>query len=63
MAEMAIVYGNRYRPLDKEIDSGLLKAENFFFKGNFKEALENAISAIDIIEPGVHKRLLAAYKK
>ena len=62
MAETAIVYGNRYRVVNKEVDFGLTKAENSFYKGNFKNSLENAINAINIIEPGIHKRLLEEYK-
>lgn len=55
MAETAIVYGNRYRVTNKEVDFGLSKAESAFLKGNFKSSLENAISAINIVEPGIHK--------
>lgn len=58
MAETAIVYGNRYRVTNKEVDFGLTKAENAFIKGNFKMSLENAINAINIVEPGIHKKLL-----
>lgn len=58
MSETAIVYGNRYRVTNKEVDFGLIKAENAFFKGNFKNSLENAINAINIVEPGIHKKLL-----
>ena len=58
MAETAIVYGNRYRVTNKEVDFGLSKAESTFLKGNFKSSLENAISAINIVEPGIHKKLL-----
>ncbi len=54
MAETAIVYGNRYRPVNKDIDLGLTKAENLFNKGNFKASLENAINTINIVEPGIH---------
>ncbi len=61
MAETAIVYGNRYRPVNKDVDFGLTKAENAFYKGNFKSSLENAIVAINIIEPGIHKRLIEEY--
>lgn len=63
MAEMAIVYGNRYRPVNKEIELGLSKAENLFNKGNFKASLENAINSINIVEPGIHERLLEAYQE
>lgn len=61
MAETAIVYGNRYRPINKDVDFGLTKAENAFYKGNFKSSLENAIVAINILEPGIHKRLMEEY--
>lgn len=62
MAETAIVYGNRYRVTNKEVDFGLTKAENSFLKGNFKNSLENAINAINIVEPGIHKKLLEESK-
>ena len=52
-AEMAIVYGNRYRVGNKEIDDGLEKASIAFMKGNFKLSLEKSINAINIIEPGI----------
>ncbi len=61
MAETAIMYGNRYR-VNKEVDMGLSKAENAFYKGNFKTSLESAINAINIIEPGIHKRLMEEYR-
>ena len=62
MAENAIVYGNRYRYTNNSINSGLTKAEREFFKGNFKSSLEYAINSINVVEPGIHKRLLEAYK-
>ena len=61
MAEMAIVYGNRYRVTNKEVELGLSKAESSFYKGNFKQSLENAINAINVVEPGIYKRLLEEY--
>ena len=35
MAEAAIVYGNRYRSVYKDVELGLIKAETAFNKGNF----------------------------
>ena len=61
MAETAIVYGNRYR-INREVDFGLQKAESAFYKGNFKNSLENAINSINLVEPGIHKRLLEEYE-
>ena len=62
MAEAAIVYGNRYRAMYKDVELGLIKAENAFYKGNFKISLENAINAINIVEQGIHKKLLEEYQ-
>lgn len=61
MAEQAIVYGNRYRPVNKDVDFGLSKAEGMFYKGNFKSSLEQAIMAINIVEPGIHEKLMNEY--
>lgn len=61
MAEAAIVYGNRYRN-NETVDSGLSKAEYDFYKGNYKSSLEQAINSINIIEPGIHKRLMEEYR-
>ena len=63
MAESAIVYGNRYRTVNANIDASLTRAERDFFKGNFKSSLEYAINSINVVEPGIHKRLLDEYKK
>lgn len=62
MAETAIVYGNRYRPVNAEVEIGLSKAEKSFFRGNFKLSLEQAINAINVIEPGIYKKLMDEYQ-
>ena len=61
MAEKAIVYGNRYRPLHKDVDFGLAKAESFFIKGSYKSSLEQAIMSINIVEPGIYDKLMSEY--
>ncbi len=62
MAETAIVYGNRYRTVNQEVDIGLMKAEKAFYKGNFKSSLEFAIHAINVIEPGIYQKLIEEYQ-
>ncbi len=62
MSEHAIVYGNRYRSTNPRVNQGLKKAENLFFKGLFKASLEDAINALNIVEPGIHERLLRESK-
>ena len=38
MSEMTIIYGNRYKPIDKDIEKGLDVASQLFFKGNYKKS-------------------------
>ena len=63
MVEMAIVYGNRYRPINRNLDLELTRAEELFYNGEYKKALETSIRAINVVEPGVHKKLLEALKR
>ncbi len=63
LAEMAIVYGNRFRSSMKEINSGLSNAEMLFHKGQYHEALEVSISTIEYIEPDFHDKLLNLYRE
>ena len=63
MAENAIVYGNRYRAVNKEINNGLSRAEAYFFKGLFNESLNEAIKSINVVEPGIKDKLLNEYKE
>lgn len=62
LAEMAIVYGNRYRSDLQEVDTGLTRAEVLFYKGKYKNSFECAINSIDLIEPGINKKLINIYK-
>ena len=63
MVEIAIMYGNRYRPVHSNLDSSITIAEDLFYKGEYKKALESTIRAINVIEPGVHKKLLESVKR
>lgn len=62
MAEMAIVYGNRYRSTYKEIDNGLIKAEKEFLRGEYRKSLETSLNTLNVVEPGIHKKLMSAYE-
>ncbi|MDD4795772.1 MAG: septation ring formation regulator EzrA [Bacilli bacterium] len=63
LAENTIIYGNRYKPLNSTLNSGLKQAEKKFFKGNYKESLEQAISAISLVDADIHQKLMIAYQK
>lgn len=62
MSEHAIVYGNRYRATNQKVATGLDKAEKLFLNGEFKESLECAINALNIVEPGIYEKLLNEFK-
>ena len=59
MAEMAIVYGNRYRSSNKEVEAGLNASSKAFYKGDYKDSLEIVLNTLNIVEPGISKRLLS----
>ncbi len=61
MAEMAIVFGNRYRSSYREVDTGLIDAEEYFFKGDYKRALDVSIKAVSIVDENIYRKLLAIY--
>ena len=61
LAEMSIVYGNRYRSSYDEINEGLNDAEEKFNKGKYREALDISIKATSLVEPDIYKKLLSIY--
>ena len=60
-AEMAIVYGNRYRSHEKELDKNLIYSEALFNKGEYQKSLELTINSLNRIEPGIYEKLLDLY--
>lgn len=62
-AEMAIVYGNRYRSSNNELNKNLLTSEVLFNKGEYQESLELTINSLNRVEPGIYDRLLKFYSE
>ena len=62
-AEMAIVYGNRYRSSEKDLDRNLTYSESMFYKGDYKKSLELTINSLNKIEPGIYEKLLEISEK
>jgi len=62
LAEMAIVYGNRYKSSKLKVEETLNKAEIYFSKGEYKKTLEMTINVIDMVEPGFYRNLLSLYE-
>lgn len=63
MAEMVIVYGNRYRNSIDEVDKELSDAEKMFYKGNYKEALDISIKATSRVDEKIYRKLMSVYEK
>ena len=55
-AEIAIVYGNRYRDYD-EVDAGRDDARGKFFAGDYKTSLDLAIRTISLVDEDITKKL------
>ena len=62
-AEMAIVYGNRYRSEEEDLDKNLTFAESLFYKGDYKKSLEISINALNRIDNSIYDKLLKLYGK
>lgn len=60
-AEMAIIYGNRYRTSVEDLDKQLNHAEVLFYKGEYQRSLELTINSLNKIEPGIYDKLLGLY--
>lgn len=62
-AEMAIVYGNRYRSSVEDLDKYLQYSEKLFYRGDYKKSLEFTINSLNKIENGIYEKLLNLYSK
>ena len=60
-AEMAIVYGNRYRSSVDDLDKQLTYSEVLFYKGEYQKSLELTINTLNRVEPGIYDKLLSFY--
>ncbi|TYR76977.1 septation ring formation regulator EzrA [Rossellomorea vietnamensis] len=57
LAEKVIQYGNRYRSKYGDVSQKLQRAESAFRSFDYREALEQAATAIEEVEPGAIKRI------
>ena len=61
LAEIAIVYSNRYRSFYDDVDMGLLDAEELFAKGEYKDALDISIKSASLVDKDIYQKLLNIY--
>lgn len=57
LIEKIIQYGNRYRSSDKHLHERLLEAEEAFYRYDYEQALEEAATAVEEVEPGALKKI------
>ena len=57
LCEKLIVYGNRYRSVDSEINNALVEASELFNKGQYKKSMDIAISALNKVEDNILERI------
>lgn len=60
-AEMAIVYGNRYRSNEDDLDKYLTYAEKLFYQGEYKKSLEITLNSLNKVEKGIYDKLVNLY--
>lgn len=63
LSEMAIVYGNRFRPEFPELDKNLNYSEILFYNGEYKKSLDLSINSLNKIEPGINEKLTNLFNK
>ena len=61
-AEMAIVYGNRYRSNTEDLNKRLTYSEILFNKGDYKKSLEITINTLNKVEPDIYNKLSSLYE-
>lgn len=61
LAEKSIVYANRYKPYYDEVEEGLNEAEDYFYKGKYKEALDTVLRTCSLVDENIYRKLLAVY--
>lgn len=57
LAEIAIVYGNRYRSSYDELDKTITYSEILFYKGEYQKSFETTINYLNRIEPNILEKL------
>ena len=61
LAEMSIVYGNRYRMSYDGISDGLDQATEEYFKGNYKNSLDISIKTTKLVDENIYRKMLDVY--
>ena len=61
LAEIILVYSNRYRSSFDGLSNKINLSEQLFLKGEYQKSLELTASLLNKIEPGIYNRLINCY--
>ena len=62
LAELAIMYANRYRSVYNDIEQSLDDAEKMFFNGKYKESYELVVNSTISVDENIDRKLLELYE-
>lgn len=63
MVEDIIVYGNRYRSSNEEVNRGFNEAEELYYKGKYRDSLDLVIHSMNLIDGNYSKKLWKFYNE
>ena len=56
LCENLIVYGNRYRSVNSEIEQSLMTATDFFNKGQYKKCMDISLNCLSKIDNNIYEK-------
>ena len=62
LAELAIMYVNRYRSIYRDVEESLNDAEKLFFKGNYRESYDLVVASAATVDENIDRKLLVLYE-
>ncbi len=62
LAEIAMVYANRYRVTYDEVEQMLIDAEKSFYKGKYRETFELVVNVLSSIDEDIYRKLTVLYE-
>lgn len=63
LSEAVIVFANRYRSTNSELDSNLAVAEEKFYNGYYRDSLEISVRALSSVDENIIRKLMVLYEK
>lgn len=62
-AEQTIVYSNRFRSINEDLNNNLNISERLFYKGEYKKSFEVTINSLSKVDSTIYKNIMNLYNK